>query len=469
MRKYTIDVSDEQHILVNMISNSLYLKSVAAFGHSKYFETPYARIVAGWVFEYFEKLAKAPSKDIKDIYQRRKNEVRDEEDLELLGDFLKSLDKYYSKCEINNLEYEIQKAEQYFKLRSLDQLSDSLSLAVETLNPLKGEKAILDYKRIEQPSGSEVSLFQDAASVRAAFDVSEERMYRLPGVLGKTLGYFNRGDFVGVLAPIKVGKTFWLWEIARYGALQGFNVVFFSLEMSKNQMLRRAWQSFVGQPMQPESLSVPIFKEGDEKGSWTIQSEKRKYKGIQLDDISEKQSFYRSRTRGDIRIGTFASGHATMDTLESHLANLEGYDNFVPDVIVVDYADIIKSTGRDYRHNLNDIWVRLRGWAQERNCLVATASQTSKQAFSRDSKLGDVAEDMRKLAHVSKLFSLNQTKEEKEAGILRVNPLLAREGKMRYDQICVLESRDIGRIYLDSRLKKDVVDFQKGERFGESF
>jgi len=158
-----------------------------------------------------------------------------------------------------------------------------------------------------------------------------------------------------------------------------------------------------------------------------------------------------------------------MDTLDVCLSNLEYYENFTPDVIVIDYADIIKGRIRDYRQQLNEIWIRLRGWAQEKNCLVVTASQTSKQAFTRDARMGDVAEDMRKLATVTKMIALNQTKSEKEAGALRIEPLLYRDGRLNGQQICVLESRDIGRVYLDSRLKKDVIDYENGNLNEEEY
>ena len=64
---------------------------------------------------------------------------------------------------------------------------------------------------------------------------------------------------------------------------------------------------------------------------------------------------YRIQGQGAIRLETFSAGQADINTLETSLANLEYYDNFVPDVIVIDYADIIKGSKNDYRHNLNEI------------------------------------------------------------------------------------------------------------------
>ena len=90
-------------------------------------------------------------------------------------------------------------------------------------------------------------------------------------------------------------------------------------------------------------------------------------------------------------------------------------------------------------------------------------SQINKKAFARDIKSGDVSEDSRKLAHVTQLYALNQTPEEKELGAHRIEPLLSREGAFSSKQVCVLECRDIGRVYLDSRMVSDVAEYKNGK------
>ena len=464
MKRTKINLTEEKTILINMITNTGYLRQLKDICKSSYFETSYAKIISGWVWEYYDKLEKAPGKDLQDLYLRKKAEIDDEDDLELIADFLSSLNSYYQEMEINNVQYEVQKAEQYFKLRSIEQLGDKLQRAVELKDPASGEKYITDYKRVEKPSGEGVDLFRDAASVRQAYEYSEEHLFKYPGVLGDVMGYFCRGDFFAILAAVKKGKSFYLWDIARYASLFGYNALFFSLEMTQNQMVRRAWQSYVGQPVKPCTIDLPQFTEED--GKYRIVTESKKYNGLDLTEVEKKQSLYRRQTKGEIKIQTYPSGIADIHTLETCLANLEYYDNFVPDVIVIDYADIIKSHGRDYRHNLNEIWVRLRGWAQQRNCLVVTASQTSKQAFTRDAKLGDVAEDMRKLATVTKMMALNQNDIEKQMGVMRCEPLLYRDGRLHGQQVCVLENRDISRVYIDSQLRGDVLNYEEGE-FGK--
>jgi hypothetical protein len=135
------------------------------------------------------------------------------------------------------------------------------------------------------------------------------------------------------------------------------------------------------------------------------------------------------------------------------------YEKFVPDVIIIDYADIIAPTKGfrgEYRHQIDDIWKRLRRMAQERNALVATVSQSDRAGFFEDVTEVHVAEDIRKLAHVTCMLGLSQKKEEKDLGIMRVGQIAIREGKSVTDQAVVLYSYDIGRAVLDSRFKSEV-------------
>lgn len=461
MKRHKIDTSGEKHILVNMIIDTNYLAQIKDICKPHLFETNYARIICGWIWEYYNKTEKSPGKDIQDLYQNKKHEIADEDDLELIADFLGSLNEYYQNTEINNLKYELHKAEDYFKLRSLEDLANKLQNTIATRDIAQGEKFVSEYKRIEKPIGAGINILADSSTIKNAFDFTQEYMFRYPGILGEILGYFCRGDFFAILAQVKTGKSFWLMDLAKYSCLFGFKTLLINLEMTDNQLIRRTWQNLVGQPIKPGMQRMPYFHNA-ENGKWEVKHKDKIYDGLDLSKVEYEQKKIRKQVRtGELRQKTFPSGYADLNVLESYISNLEYYEGFIPDTIIIDYADIIKQNGRDYRHGLNEIWVRLRGWAQDRNCFVATASQTNKSAFSRDAKSADVAEDMRKLATVTKMMSLNQVQEEKNDGILRIEPLLCRDGKVDGRQIVVLENRDIGRPMLNSRIKNDVTQYIK--------
>ena len=469
MKRTKIDLSEERQILIYMITSTPFLRQLHGIAKPQLFQSNYSRIISTWIWDYWSNIEKSPGKDIQDLYVRNRSQIPEEEDLELVSDFLQNLSNEHKNQELNNVTYAVQNAVNYFKLRSLEHLKDKIENCIIDKTPQIGEKIIAEYTRVEKPHGSGIDLFRDANDIISAFDNEEEYLFSYPGELGKIIGPFMRGDFLGILGAMKRGKSFWLWYTARRAALMGLKSIFFSLEMTKNEILRRGWQSFVGEPRKGGVIKIPEFVESS-GGLWEINHRSQNYKGVDPSQIKEQQKKYRKELRTEeLRVELYPSYSTALNDIQNCLYNLEYYDKFVPDVIVVDYADILLPEMKgDYRHQLNQIWAKLRGWAQERNCMVATGSQSSKKGLEKDSKAGDVAEDVRKLGHVTKMFSLNQTDKEMQDGVLRVESLMNRDYRTSKEQVVVLECREISRIYLDSRLKKDVLEYQKNEKSLES-
>ena len=116
------------------------------------------------------------------------------------------------------------------------------------------------------------------------------------------------------------------------------------------------------------------------------------------------------------------------------LSYLERYESFIPDVFVNDYADIMApSPGmerKDERHILNDLYIRHKRLADERNILVITASQLNaaggkKRLVDRD----NFANDIRKAANVDSAFAICQTEAQERANRGNLMVLLNRTGK----------------------------------------
>jgi hypothetical protein len=63
--------------------------------------------------------------------------------------------------------------------------------------------------------------------------------------------------------------------------------------------------------------------------------------------------------------------------------------------------------------------------------------------------MNDFSEDKRKFAHVTAMYGLNQTSEEKQIGIMRINELVVREADFNpLRPITILQRLQIGRPYL---------------------
>lgn len=465
MKSTKIDMTPERQLLTGMIVSDRFLREIRPAFRVEYLKTMYARIVAEWVIEYHDQYQAAPGKNIQAIYESKRTSLvgADEDDVENVSEFLARLSKDYEAASPSNLDYSLANSLQYLKLRSQELLAEQLQAAVKEGDPLKGEQALSNYKRPERAAGSGVSLLRDPVKVASAFMEEDELLFRFPGVLGRVCGDFNRGDFIAFLAPMKRGKTWWLWYLAECAMYSSCKVVFFTLEMTDRQMIRRSWQSLMAQPRKSGMVKLPRFEEVSEEGEvrYMVSAEEEKREGVDPSRIAEYQKVFRRRFRGgNVRIISLPAYSATPEQLEAHLDILEHYENFIPDVIITDYADIIApptSFRGEYRHQLDAIWKWHRGLAQKRNCLVATATQAAKSTLSSDAEGENVAEDIRKLAHVTCMLALNQTKAEKEQGIIRVSQIAVREGAQSFQQAVVLQCLDIGRPCLDSRYQKEVI------------
>lgn len=450
----------ERYFCIYLITSDRFCKEVLPLASPQYFQTSYAKEVCKWVEEYYGQFSKAPKKDIRSIYHAKRPLITDEETLDLCSTFLASISKEWETLEPNNLDYEIRSAVNYLKLRSLEVLNNSIQDSITENNPTKGEQAISNYKRVEKPFGQGVSLLHDASKVTNAFMDEDVVLFSFPGALGSVAGKFCRGDFISFLAPMKRGKTHYLWYTAETAMHFSFKVVFFTLEMTENQMIKRAWKSLVAQPKTTMEVSIPFFSRDSEDEKWTVETKEEERKGIDCSIIEDLQKKFRRKFRkGDVRIISLPTKSATVSDLVSHLDNMEHYENYIPDVIIVDYADILlagKGFKGEYRHQLDDIWSALRKLAQEKNCLVVTASQTEKTTFKQDISEGSAAEDVRKIAHITCGLALNQTKVERELGVIRISQVVAREEKTAFQQAVVLQCLDIGRACVDSRLQNEV-------------
>lgn len=465
MRRTKIDMSPERQLVTHLITSTRFAREILPILNSKMLKTRYAQVVVQWVRDYYERFEGAPGKAIQDIYLDRKASLRDEEESESVAEFLQNLSD--DAKEESNLEFHISQTEKYLKTLSIEQAIEEMKAALSKNEPLVAEGIIANYKRVGKPSGDGYSLLDNPMDVVEAFTEEAEIALRFPGALGKVVGPCRRGDIISFIAPVKRGKTWALLYASDLAASQRQRVAFFTLEMPKPQIIRRGWQAMVGAPKTDRVITMPYFapdKEATEEitpdTKWRIEYKDVAKKGVSIDEIDTIQKNMRRMYRGgDCRFIPMAAKATTVRDIETVLDNLMYYDDYQVDVVVIDYADLLGSKlSGDYRHQLDDIWSNLRRLAQERNILVVTATQTNRAGLSgEDITPENVAEDMRKLAHVSKLVALNQSATEKEHHIMRWKCLLDRDESSVYEHATVLSCLSIGKFVLDSRLQSEMM------------
>lgn len=205
-------------------------------------------------------------------------------------------------------------------------------------------------------------------------------------------GGLCRKELGVVLAPPKRGKTTTLINIA-YGAFTAptaYNVAHYSLEMHQDKVARRYDDRLMGKHVDIRS------------------AEPEKYGRI----LSKRVKTF---VRGRLFVKHYPTRTASVSKIRSHLTLLSAR-GFTPDLIVVDYADIMKPERRlgEMRHEQAGIYEDLRQLADEFNAAVWTGSQASRGALEKETvTIEDFAEAFEKAAIVDAAIAFCQTNDER--------------------------------------------------------
>ena len=474
---------------------------------AEYFKSTYVAIVANWVLRYFDDHGEAPEKSIKEIFDIEADSLEGT-DKQLIEELLDSVSREYVVGDGKvDVAYLSEKTRDYFKRRSIEILYDSgrkLVLAGRTEDAVD---LLEEYKEVAKKTSGRVSLFDRELAANFDFENTENRLFRFHGRIGNLLGWFERDWFISFTAPEKRGKTWWLLETAFQAAMSGLKVLFISLEMSEHQVRSRLYQRLTAKPLPDEHydsnmVMVPywdcynnqsgICTHANRACRITIRDEHdvlttdkkllEKYKtctycrdnniennisyiqqvlpmhklrtqnGIITNEIVGKkiEVFQSMFGRNDFQIKTWPRFSADIDDIKAELNDAEFSENFIPDVIIIDYVDILYM-GRGERSDIDTLWKRAAGLAGERHALVVTADQSNKPSYNRKSILfSDTSEDKRKNAHLDAKFAINQMRSEKDKSIMRIAGLAHRHRRIPTKEVLVLQCLDLGQPLLGS-------------------
>ena len=200
-----------------------------------------------------------------------------------------------------------------------------------------------------------------------------------------TQGGLGGGELGVIVAPAGVGKTWVLAAIGANSMKKGRHIVHYTLELN---------EAYVG--LRYDSIFTGVANQNLKYHKDDVQSEMDKLKG-------------------DLVIKYYPTKSASVNTLSAHLKRLTTLGTKV-DMVVVDYADILKDTGgaREVRHALGNIYEDLRGLAGEFQIPIWTASQANRSALDEDViEAQKVSESYQKIMTADFVMSLSRKVEDK--------------------------------------------------------
>ncbi len=246
----------------------------------------------------------------------------------------------------------------------------------------------------------------------------------------------------------KQGKTWWLVNLGKSAYIAGRRVAHISLEMSERQIVRRYYQAMFAlakrRPVRDQDAFYHTKFRVDEDGRLEGLVQERFEPRHALDDeealtyLSRRLKHVGSRLNRII-VKDFPTAQLTISGLSAYLDSLEIRYHFKPDLLMVDYPQLMSFDARHQRLELGKIIQQLRGIAVERNLAVAVVAQSHRKALkAREVDLGNIAEDFSQVATADVVLTYSQTREERRLGLARIRVAAGRE---EVDQFTVLISQ----------------------------
>jgi len=211
-------------------------------------------------------------------------------------------------------------------------------------------------------------------------------------------GGLGKGELGVVVAPAGIGKTWCLQSMGSNAVKRGLSVVHYTLELNQEYVGLRYDTIFSGTP----TANIKFYK----------------------DEVKKKIS----QLKGHLLIKYFPTKSATVQTLSSHLKQIE-LQGITPDLVLVDYADILRGIGTEKRHILENIYEDLRGLAGEYELPIWTASQANRSSLEEEIiDATKVAEAYSKVMIADFVVSVSRKVEDKIANTSRFHVIKNRFG-----------------------------------------
>lgn len=412
---YNFQESIQRGIIYLMKSDTEFFNEIVHLVKPSYFESPIHANIFRVISDHFQEYTTVPCDDI--IVETVK-EIKSTD--ELIGDYrdeIRTINEL-SIQSFQNKEFYLDLIEEFAKKQAI---KDAL---LNSIQHLKRD----DTGAIEEELRSALTISRNVdlgISYTDDFDTRWERNYARSAQNKIRTGFHSmdnlleggvgRKELAMVVAPPGTGKSLFLAHLGVVGLLQGLNVLYISLEMSEDKVAQR---------FDSNLTSVPQITLKDNK------DEVKKRLNVLWEDLEKK---YKKKPR--LKIKEFPTGQLTVHGIRAFLTQIKNYDDFIPDLICVDYLELMRPTspGMAEYQAQERIAQELRGIASEYGVLVWTATQTNRDGrkvpLISDTELADA---YGKTRTCDLAMSINQTSEEFDNGKARLYVFKSRNSRTKF-------------------------------------
>jgi hypothetical protein len=365
----------------------------------EYFDLAHFQLLVKKYYDYYNKYRTFPTIAILAGILKENLQNSDTASAALLGKIIPVLAKTKKTPDLCDLPFVKEKALDFCKKQAMKEaLYKSTELILEDRYP-----EVMEVMKVALTAGDEVSVGHDFNEDREARFTSTKRdpiPTGVPELDQKEVlnGGLGRGELGIFVAAPSVGKSHWLVQVGAAALKAGFNVLHYTLEMGEEEVGRRY-------------------------DGW--------FTGVNNREIADNKEFVNrwyeenGEKLGRLMIKEYPSSSVTTTTFRGQMQKLALKKNFVPDLVIVDYADemcsIKQFDSNSSRHEFKAIYRDLRNIGRESSPKFAvwSASQSNKEGSSAEIVTGEnMSESFRKLDVPDFVFTGACKPQDKSKGIL---------------------------------------------------
>ena len=383
----------QSKVISSLLSDNKFIQTINDILEPAYFDSDANKWLTTEIAKYFMEFRKAPTLEVLKI------KITQMDDDVLKVSIIENLKEAWRNVEATDLEFVKQETLGFCKNQVI---KESIMQSVDLLEQKKYDdiKVLIDAA---MKAGSERDLGHDyIISLEERLTSSVRNTLPTPwdSITNVMDGGLAGGELGVLVAAAGVGKTWCLQSLAAHLVRQGKTVVHYTLELNEAYVGLRYDTVFSG----VTTSNIKFHQEEVQKV---------------IDGL-----------KGKLIIKYYPTRSASVNTLAAHLKQME-IQEIKPDVVIVDYADILKPTAfyKEKRHATGETYENLRGMAGEFDIPIWTASQANRSSLEEDIiDASKVSEDYSKVMTADFVMSVSRKVEDKIANTGRVHVIKNRFG-----------------------------------------
>lgn len=399
----------EQAILSNLFHSEEYCRKVVPHIKKDYFADRKEAAVASLLIKFFEEYNKPASPEVVQIEIGNLKGFTDKEIPEM-QEYAKQLTSFEP-----NQEWLIQQTEKFCKDRAVYNAILSSIKIIEGNDKVHSQDAIpsilSDALGVCFDNHVGHDYIDDAAARFEYYHRVEEKIPFDLDMFNKiTKGGLSKKTLNIALAGTGVGKSLFMCHVSAGALLQGFNVLYITMEMAEERIAERIDANLLNLTM--DELKV-----------------------VDKDIFDSRLGKIAKKTQGKLIVKEYPTASAHAGHFRALLEELKMKREFAPDIIMIDYLNICSSQRMKMGASINSytyikaIAEELRGLAVEYNVPIISATQTTRSGYTNsDPGLEDTSESFGLPATADFMFAL-VSNEELEA----LNQIIVKQLKNRYN------------------------------------